>query len=195
VPDRTTTELGESVLDAVGVAFSRLRRRTMQVEVDPAVTSKDLTRNLVINLVDESDGMLTVGDVGHQLGVSPSVASRMVSDCIDAGLVLRVASQRDGRRSTLSLTPEGESRREIFRQQYRQAFEQITIDWPRSEQLEFARLLLKYADATSALPQAMTRSVPSRTSHAGPIDDARTSDPPHGGRDNQSHRPRRRTAP
>lgn len=141
----------DAILDAVGIAFSRLRRRTTQVQVDPPVTPKDLTRNLVINLVDESGGSLTVGDVADVLGVSPSVGSRMVSDCIDAGLVVRVASQRDGRRSTLSLTPQGEASRDVFRRQYRQAFEQITKDWDASERVELVRLLLKYADATSAL--------------------------------------------
>lgn len=141
----------EEILDAVGVAFSRLRRRTTQVQVDPPVTAKDLTRNLVINLIDESGGRLTVGDVADQLGVTPSVGSRMVSDCIEAGLVVRVASQRDGRRSTLSLTEQGRRQRDVFRKQYRQAFEQITADWPAAERVEFVRLLLKYADATSRL--------------------------------------------
>jgi hypothetical protein len=39
-----------------------------------------------------------------------------------------------------------------FRHQKRQVFEYITRDWPEAERLEFARLLLKYADSTAQLP-------------------------------------------
>ena len=141
----------DTLLDAVGIAFSRLRRRTQQAAVEPAVTPKDGTRNLVINLIDESDGTITVGEVAEQLGVSPSVGSRMVSDCIDEGLVRRVASQSDGRRICLTLTDAGEAMREVFRRQYRQAFEQITADWDPHERVELIRLLLKYSDSTDAL--------------------------------------------
>ena len=145
------TDETDDVLDAVGDAFSRLRRRTTQVAVDPPVSPKDLTRNLIINLIDEADGDLTVGDVAQQLAVSPSVGSRMVSDCIEAGIVRRVASQQDGRKSMLELTDDGRALRNVFRRQYRHAFEQITHDWPDGERREFARLLLKYADATTSL--------------------------------------------
>lgn len=141
----------DELLDAVGAAFARLRRRTGQVAVDPPVTRKDLSRNLLINIVDEYEGELTVGALADQLSVDPSVASRMVSDCISSGYVERLASQRDGRRTVLRLTPEGIALRDRFRSQHRQAFEHITRDWPDHERLEFARLLIKYADTTSRL--------------------------------------------
>ena len=141
----------EALLDAVGTAFSRLRRRTAQVDVDPPVSRKDLPRNLVINIVDEAEGELTVGGLAEQLAVDPSVASRMVSDCVSGGYLERAASQQDGRRTVLRITPEGLALRDRFRSQQRQAFEQITGDWPEHERLEFARLLLKYADAAHEL--------------------------------------------
>jgi len=141
----------DALLDAVGAAFARLRRRTGQVEVDPPVTRKDKSRNMVINVIDEADGEVTVGSLAEQLSVDPSVASRMATDCIKAGYVLRKASQRDGRRTVLGLTPEGIALRDRFGSQHRQAFLRITRDWPEHERLEFARLLLKYTDATAAL--------------------------------------------
>ena len=141
----------DALLDAVGTAFSRLRRRTQQVDVDPPVSRKDLPRNLVINIVEEADGEVTVGGLAEQLAVDPSVASRMVSDCVSNGYLERAASQQDGRRTVLRITPEGLALRDRFRGQQRQAFEQITGDWPERERLEFARLLLKYADATDRL--------------------------------------------
>jgi len=144
-------EENDALLDAVGTAFSRLRRRTTQVDVDPPVSRKDLPRNLVINIVDEADGEVTVGALAEHLAVDPSVASRMVSDCVSNGYLERAASQRDGRRTVLRITPEGLALRDRFRGQQRQAFEHITGDWPEHERLEFARLLLKYADATDKL--------------------------------------------
>jgi len=152
MPGRDGPE-ADVLLDAVGAAFSRLRRRTAQVSVDPPVSRKDLTRNLVINIVDEADGEMTVGAIADQLAVDPSVASRLVSDCISSGHLARTASQQDGRRTVLHLTPAGVALRDRFRSQQRQAFEHITRDWPDPERLEFARLLLKYADATAGLGQ------------------------------------------
>ncbi|MBC8091512.1 MAG: winged helix-turn-helix transcriptional regulator [Pseudonocardia sp.] len=142
----------DAVLDAVGAAFGRLRRRTHLVKaVDPPVERKDMSRNLVINVVDEGDGETTVGRVAEQLGLDPSAASRLVSDLITHGLLERMASQRDGRRTVLRLTADGVATRDRYRRQHRQAFEHITRDWPPEERLEFARLLVKYADSADRL--------------------------------------------
>ncbi|WP_428950550.1 MarR family winged helix-turn-helix transcriptional regulator [Streptomyces sp. cg35] len=144
-------QMPDMLLDSVGAAFARIRRRTALVQVDPPVTRKDMSRNQVINIVDEAEGEMTVGGVAYQLSVDPSVASRMVKDCIDAGLLERTVSQRDARRTVLRLTGEGVALRDRFRSQHRQAFVHLTRGWPEQERLEFARLLLKYADATAEL--------------------------------------------
>ncbi|GGQ22424.1 MarR family winged helix-turn-helix transcriptional regulator [Streptosporangium pseudovulgare] len=146
---------GQALLDAVGTAFARLRPRTRQAPVDPPASPKNLKRNLVLNLVDEARATgteMTVGGLAAHLLVDPSVASRMVSDCISHGYLVRAASQQDGRRTVLHLTEEGAALLDRFRRQQRQAFEYITRDWPDAERLEFARLLLKYADSTARLP-------------------------------------------
>jgi len=136
----------DRLLDEVGAAFSRLRRRTTQLAVDPAPSRKDLSRNLVLNVVDEADDEdeVTVGWLAEQLGIDPSAASRAVSDCITAGLLARRASQVDGRRIVLSITADGDALRRRFRTQQRAAFEHITGDWPEDDRLTFARLLLRY---------------------------------------------------
>jgi DNA-binding MarR family transcriptional regulator len=138
------------LLDAVGPAFSRLRRGVL-LDVDNPVSPKDLTRTLVLNIVKDVADEITVGEVAERLGIDPSVASRMVSDCISAGYLVRAASQRDGRRTVLRLSPEGAATLDRFRRHQRSAFEFITRDWPEDERLEFARLLLKYVDAIDAL--------------------------------------------
>lgn len=140
------------LLDAVGAAFGRLRRRTHLVKgVDPPVDRKDLSRNIVINIVDEGDGETTVGSVADQLGVDPSAASRLVSDLITHGHLERLASQQDGRRTVLRLTPQGVAMRDRYRRQHRQAFEHITRDWSPEERLEFGRLLVKYVTSADTL--------------------------------------------
>jgi DNA-binding MarR family transcriptional regulator len=142
----------DELLNSVGGALAGLRRRTHLVQVvDPPVGRRDLSRNLVINIVDEADGEMTVGGIADQLGIDPSASSRMVSDLITHGRLERIASQRDGRRTVLRLTPAGVALRDRIRSQHRQAFEYITRDWPEQERLELARLLLKYADATAEL--------------------------------------------
>lgn len=141
----------DHLLDEVGAAFSRLRRRTTQVSVDPAPSRKDLNRNLVLNIVDEASDEMTVGGLAEQLGIDPSAASRAVSDCIAAGLLERRASQLDGRRTVLSITAEGDALRARFRRQQRAAFVHITGDWSDEDRLTFARLLVRYDRATARL--------------------------------------------
>lgn len=151
VDERAHDDERDQVLDAVGAAFARLRRRTAMVNVDPPATRKDMSRNQVINIVDEADGEITVGGVAEQLAVDPSVASRMVTECINDGYLIRKASQRDGRRTVLELSEEGTKLRDRFRSQHRQAFIKITHDWPEPKRLTFARLLIEYADASVTL--------------------------------------------
>ncbi|MGA5299579.1 MarR family winged helix-turn-helix transcriptional regulator [Nucisporomicrobium flavum] len=135
------------LLDAVGPAFARLRRRTTQVPVTPPVERKDLNRNLLLNVIDEAEGEMSVGAVADVLAVDPSVASRMIADCIAHGYLVRLPSQADARRAVLQLTEAGYELRDRFRSQQRQAFEYITRDWPADERRELARLIVKYADS------------------------------------------------
>ncbi|MEV5748644.1 MarR family winged helix-turn-helix transcriptional regulator [Actinoallomurus sp. NPDC052308] len=129
----------DAILDGIGPAFSRLRRRV-------PTSRRDASRNLILNIVTAGDGEMTVGGVAEELGVDQSVASRMVSDCIAAGHLLRAASQEDGRRTVLKVTPEGAAARDGFAKAQRLAFEEITRDWPMEERLQFARLLLRYVE-------------------------------------------------
>ncbi|MFJ2567238.1 MarR family winged helix-turn-helix transcriptional regulator [Streptomyces sp. NPDC087568] len=144
-------------LDAVGPAFSRLRRASA-LNAQTTVSRKDMTRTLVLNIVEEGpeeDGQeITVGVVAERLAVDPSVASRMVTDCISAGYLIRAASQRDGRRTILQMTDEGMAMLAAFRRHQRAAFEFITRNWPAEERLQFARLLIKYVDSVAEAQHA-----------------------------------------
>jgi DNA-binding MarR family transcriptional regulator len=130
-------------LDQIGPALSRLRRRA------PA-SSKDLSRNLVLNVIADALGETTVGALAAEMGVTQPVASRTVAACIEAGLLRRTASQLDGRRTVLVLTEHGEAERQRFAAEQRKAFQEITAAWSPEERIQFARLLARYgADATA----------------------------------------------
>jgi len=152
VPSRQAPLAAADPLDAVGPAFSRLRRASA-LNAETQVSRKDMTRTLVLNIVEEGpeeDGQeITVGVVGERLAVDPSVASRMVTDCISAGYLVRAASQQDGRRTILQMTDEGMDMLAAFRRHQRAAFEFITRNWPEKERLQFARLLIKYVDSVA----------------------------------------------
>jgi DNA-binding MarR family transcriptional regulator len=135
----------ETVLNEVGAAFSRLRRSVVNQVKNP-LPRKDLGRTLVLNLVDEQPGEMTVGAVADQLSVDPSVASRMVTDCITAGYLSRAASAQDGRRTVLHLTDSGNQLLARFRRQQREAFEHVTRTWSERDRVQLARLLIRYVD-------------------------------------------------
>lgn len=133
----------DALLDQIGPALSRLRRRT------PAA-SRDLSRNLVLNVVADAPGEMTVGGLAAEMGVAQPVASRTVAACIADGLLRRAASQGDGRRTVLELTERGEAERTRFATDQRAAFEDITAAWPPEERTEFARLLVRYTTDAGA---------------------------------------------
>ncbi|MFF7142042.1 MarR family winged helix-turn-helix transcriptional regulator [Streptomyces nodosus] len=130
-------------LDQIGPALSRLRRRA-------PVSSKDLSRNLVLNVIADAPGEMTVGGLAAEMGVAQPVASRTVAACTADGLLRRVASRSDGRRTVLELTERGEAERDRFAAEQRRAFQEITAAWSPEERIQFARLLTRYeADATA----------------------------------------------
>lgn len=110
----------------------------------------DLTRNIVLNVVGDSAGQITVGGVAEEMGVAQPVASRAIAACIADGLLRRVASQHDGRSSLLELTDAGEAARRDYATAQRRTFEEITAEWDDAERLQFARFLTRYGRDASA---------------------------------------------
>ena len=127
----------DALLDDVGPALSRLRRRV-------GSGRGDLTRNIVLNVVGDAAGRITVGGVAEEMGVAQPVASRAVAACIAEGLLRRVAYQQDGHSSLLELTDAGESARKAYATEQRRAFEEITAHWDSADRLQFARFLTRY---------------------------------------------------
>ncbi|MEV4007475.1 MarR family winged helix-turn-helix transcriptional regulator [Actinomadura sp. NPDC049753] len=132
-----------ALLDQIGPALSQLRRRTSGGRAD-------LTRNLVLNVVANAPGEMTVGGLAAEMGVTQPVASRTVAACIADGLLRRAASQADSRRTVLELTDAGETERRRFASEQRETFEEITAAWEPAERVRFARLLVRYGEDAGA---------------------------------------------
>ncbi|MFD3425509.1 MarR family winged helix-turn-helix transcriptional regulator [Nocardia fluminea] len=133
---------GSSLLDQVGPALSRLRRRA-------SGGRGDLTRNLVLNVIADAAAEMTVGGIAIEMGVTQPVASRTIAACITDGLLRRAASQTDGRRTVLELTDVGEAERSRFACEQRETFEEITAAWDLAERTQFAQLLIRYSQDAS----------------------------------------------
>ncbi len=87
---------------------------------------------------------VTVGLVAERLDLDPSRASRLVSAAIKAGLILRVASQADGRQVHLELTARGLQVVDAMHTARQGAFNEVMSDWSDHDRGEFARLLTKF---------------------------------------------------
>jgi len=78
----------------------------------------------------------TVGLLAEEMAVDPSRASRIASDLVDRGYLVRAVSQADGRRSVLELTDKARGMR-------------LFNDWTTDEIVTFARLFARYRDGMS----------------------------------------------
>jgi DNA-binding MarR family transcriptional regulator len=105
---------------------------------------------LVVDAIDEGTEQgepPTVGKVAKFLDVHPSRASRMVKGAIRAGLAVRVASQGDGRKSCLELSPRGREIVRAIRGARARYFAARMKGWPRVDRREFGRLLVQFAES------------------------------------------------
>ncbi|WP_159453203.1 MarR family winged helix-turn-helix transcriptional regulator [Aquimixticola soesokkakensis] len=92
----------------------------------------------------------TIGLVAEELAIDPSRASRIVSDLVSKGLVARVPSQNDGRKSILSLSDAGSAALDKFRAIKWRFVGGLFEDWEPQDIATFSRLFRKYASNVSA---------------------------------------------
>ncbi len=134
----------------------RIRRRQSRRALGRSVSNSltepvDLQLVAVVDAVEEgaelSGNEVTVGDVADRLGIDPSRASRVVAAAIHAGYVRRIASQQDGRRICLELTPSGRMIVDNAHRTRQEFYAQLLVGWTTSERAEFARLLTRFTEA------------------------------------------------
>lgn len=153
---RAVAQLDDPSLAAIERAMNRIRRRQARRTIGKAaVQTLDQPINLehvaVVDAIEEgleAPGQeVTVGDVAERLGIDPSRASRLVSAAIKAGYVRRLASQEDGRRICLELTPGGLDVVKHAHRQRQALYDHLMDDWSSQDRSEFARLLTRFTDA------------------------------------------------
>lgn len=120
----------------------RQRRKTLAGELPPT----EIWAIEVADAIATRDRDTSVADVAVELGIDPSQASRRVASAVEFGLVARVADQRDGRLSILTLTPHGERALTGVRR-HRQSIIHRAIDqWSPTDRSRFATLLARFLD-------------------------------------------------
>ncbi|GAA0227243.1 MarR family transcriptional regulator [Actinomadura nitritigenes] len=146
----------DEALDAVERNMVKLRRGMSRQRLGrAAIRDHNLPVDVqvlhVVDVVDEGpDGPgqeMSVGLVATRLGVDASRGSRIVAEAVKSGYVRRVASQEDGRRIHLELTPAGRSVVAATRRTRQEHFAKAMRDWSDGERAEFARLLARFVDA------------------------------------------------
>lgn len=145
-----------AILSAIERAMLRLRRSMTRRTLGKRA-ARELGHPIhpsqfsVVDAIEEGqespDQEVTVNVIAERLGADPSRASRLVAEAVRAGLVVRVASQVDGRRIQLALTDAGRDLAQAAHRFRRDFFARLMQDWSEEERREFARLLTKFADA------------------------------------------------
>lgn len=133
----------------VRVRRSSRRRALGRAAQRESAPPLDLSLGEVVDAVEQAPA--TVGDVAVRLGIDPSRASRLTARAVRAGLLVRAASQADGRRIELELTDAG---RCVARQMHsfrRRSFAAAMSDWTERERREFARLLTRFIDSLESV--------------------------------------------
>ena len=144
----------------VRIRRSQSRRtigRLMQRQINGHVNFAALSVvDALQELMEAGEQKPTIGRMAKRLGIEASRASRMTAAAIREGLVRRIASQADGRRSHIELTSEGSKALEGVRRFRMKFFAQLMTDWSERECAEFGRLLIRFTDS---LPSGLGHEV------------------------------------
>lgn len=108
----------------------------------------------VLAAAAEHGESLTVTDVAARLDVDQPRASRLAATALAAALIRREADQRDGRRSLLRLTTDGEDVLNRIHDFRKRAIAEATKGWSDDDRAALARLLPRFVDDFEALTTA-----------------------------------------
>jgi DNA-binding MarR family transcriptional regulator len=127
------------------MARQSLGRRVLSelgADIDPALV--EVLHAIAASEADAPDAA-SIGMVAQEMGVDPSQASRLVREAVAAGLVMRVASAADARRSILRLSETGLSLMNGARNHKRALLLEHFRDWSEQDLEDFARLLARFS--------------------------------------------------
>jgi len=145
----------EQTVERAMVAIRRRQTRRVLAEraradhgpsVTPAVTE-------LLDAVEAeaaADRVVTVTDLARLLAIDQPRASKLAGAAVSAGLLRRIADQRDGRRSSLELTPDGAGYLDAVHRYRQSQFARALDGWTDPERAVFAELLTRFVAALEA---------------------------------------------
>jgi DNA-binding MarR family transcriptional regulator len=132
--------------------LARLARRTGQRPGGHAALPDAVFEFLeVLAAAAERGESMTVTDVATQLDVDQPRASRLAGLALSAALIRREADQRDGRRSLLALTADGNDALDRIHGFRRRIIAEATTSWSDADRAALARLLPRFVQDFGAL--------------------------------------------
>lgn len=134
----------------LGRMFSRQSLREKLAETDPAAAQPELSQILIVQqleVAEQQGRQLSVGELGRELNIDPSTASRFTAQTLKAGYIERVADQRDARASRLRLTPAGRELSAQAQAWQQEIFLGLTRDWSAAERRRFATQFIRFSEA------------------------------------------------
>ena len=142
----------ETVVEQAMVALRRRQsRRSLgrRAEREHGLAVSIAVTEVLDVVEDNSDSgeQTTVTGLGRRLGIDQPRASKLAGQAIAAGLLRRVADQRDGRRSLLELTAGGRAYLERVHEYRRSQFTAAMSGWTDDDREAFADLLTRFITA------------------------------------------------
>ncbi len=153
---RTCVARDVTALDDALLRLRRLWSPDRTRSVDDAGTPVEMSSLLVVEACARADGPeVTIGDIARFADVTHSTASRLVDRAERAGLVRRLPSARNARRTAVALTGPGAALRGRAVRARTAWLDACLSDWPDADVDQLGRLLLRFAAAVGdGHPQA-----------------------------------------
>jgi len=147
--------LPEHAVERAMVAIRRRQTRRALAQHAPAAPGQAVSP-AVAELLDAVEAEtaagrdVTVTDLTGLLAIDQPRASKLTGAAVSAGLLLRLADQQDGRRSTLMLTADGSGYLDTVHRYRQSQFAAAMGGWTDSERTVFADLLTRFVAALEA---------------------------------------------
>ena len=137
--------------DVLAISSTMARMRLMigrriigRMTIAKLAPGLELSHIDVLDIVNRADTPATVGAIAEAMRLDPSRGSRVVAEMVGRDLLKREASQEDGRRSVIEITPFGRSILEEMRNAKIGIIRDVVSDWPEQDVADFARLFDRF---------------------------------------------------
>jgi len=154
---RSSPEAQDPALEDIGRSLSTMRmmigRRIIgRMALRQAAPDLEISHLDVIEAVRRNpvDGEATVGAIAETMRIDPSRGSRLVAELVKRGMLRRVASQADARRTVVELTEEAQKLVRQMLSVKEDLIRRIVADWPEEDIDRFAVLFDRFVTGFQA---------------------------------------------